>query len=171
MTERLQIFCSAIIKTSHRIKRRALPYGAGAGYCEAIWITTPSNWTTSAELIKLKHWQMVRTKPWWWTSLLLSSCYSSDTNFTLLIPGFAIPKNTHHCTKVAKLFSTGFCVMKRTITVYKVYFIYFFLLFIALPKLDFKPGYPKRIYKHMWCKEQICVEEHRVTKKEIKSEN
>lgn len=64
------------------------------------------------------------------------------------------PKNTHHCTKVAKLFSTDFCVMKRIITVYKLFISFFFfsLCFIASPKLDFKPGYPKRIYKHMWCK-------------------
>lgn len=56
--------------------------------------------------------------------------------------------------KFTKLFSTGPRVIKRIIAVYKLFILFFFppLWFIASPKLDFKPGYPKRIYKHMWCK-------------------
>lgn len=63
-----------------------------------------------------------------------------------------IPKTPITALKL-QLFSIGLCVMKRIITVYKLFILYiFFLCFIASPKLDFKPGYPKRIYKHMWCK-------------------
>lgn len=58
-----------------------------------------------------------------------------------------------HCTQVAQSLPTVLWVMKSVITVYKLqffYFIFFLLGFIASPKLDFKPGYPKRIYKRVW---------------------
>lgn len=48
------------------------------------------------------------------------------------------------------MFFIGARAIKIIITVYKLFFLLFiyFCAFIASPKLDFKPGYPKRIYKH-----------------------